>query len=639
MVYEIIIEILKIRRNFDMKVQKLAKPSRNFCIFNGLVIDEDPKDGKEKYVVSSYVAGGIGRIVFIDTHSKEGEGISIPDDEGAWALHYLPEQGKLLVGTCSNFGYVHTLDLKTRTWDKSLRLDESYIWNFAQGKNGHVYGSTYPGCILADYDPETHTLVNAGKVGNVEKNFYSNRIFTNADGNIMANAGHSVHQMFLYNVDNKTYTQVGVDGDSLVSATEHLIIGMNETEYRFFDPYTLKFIDSFPKDKLFDLSGVKNEYVKAELEKIKNPPYKDKLPGHAGNNICELKDGRVIGIKGQEYFIIDGDEVSFDRIPTEAPPTNIMTVAADEEGVVWASSELGQTICSYDPKTGEYKNTSAVTDEGGEVYGICPKDGKVFLTAYVGGDHMVYDPKKPWDQYNNVNPITLKTVRENMIRPHGKSVVGPDGNVWTGWSANYGVYGGGLSRINTETYEVDSWFGIIPEQSMESVAAGDTYIYAVSSGGTSGLEDKKDKFYILCFDTNANIVWKKQYELGILFHKIIVAGGYVLVSEIDENDNVGRILVFRENTMEELPTIELGELGKPCGISFRCYEKNAVTHFIPYDDTSIIAFIGKEAVRMEIPSGRILDSCPIEGCVNTATMDKDKHIYFSVEPDLYSLSL
>ena len=98
-----------------MKVQKLAKPSRNFCIFNGLVIDEDPKDGKEKYVVSSYVAGGIGRIVFIDTHSKEGEGISIPDDEGAWALHYLPEQGKLLVGTCSNFGYVHTLDLKTRT--------------------------------------------------------------------------------------------------------------------------------------------------------------------------------------------------------------------------------------------------------------------------------------------------------------------------------------------------------------------------------------------------------------------------------------------------------------------------------------------------------------------------------------------
>ena len=625
-----------------MKVKKLAQPSRNFCMFNGLVIPEDPKDGREKYVAASYVAGGIGRLVFIDTHSKEGEALSLPDDEGAWALWYLPEKERLLVGTCANYGYLHSLNLRTRTWDKSLRLDETYLWNFVQGKNGHVYASTYPGCILADYDPETHTLTSTGHVGTVEKNLYSKNILANADGNIIANAGYEIQQIFIYDVDKKEYIRVGEDGDYAFAVSGRVILAENKekNEYRFYDAYTHESVEKpVSKDVLNDLSVIKNDDIRAGLEKVKNPPYFDKLPVGGGTNIRPLKDGRVMGIRGQEYFIIDGDEVTFDRIPTEAPPTNIMTVAVDEEGVVWGSSELGQTICNYNPKTGEHMSTPAVTNEGGEVYGICPKDGKVFLTAYVGGDHIVYDPKKPWNQHDNVNPKTLRSVHETMIRPHGKSVIGPDGNIWTGWSANYGVYGGGLTRINTKTYEVDDWFGIIPEQSMENVAAGEKYIYAVSSGGTSGLPDKKDKFYILCFDTDANIVWKKQYELGILFHKILVTNGYVLVSEIDTIENKGRILVFRENTMEELPAIELGTPGKPCGISFNCYEKNVATHFIPYDETSIIVFAGKKAMRMEIPSGKILDECEAGGDCNTATIDADKNVYYAVGPDLYLLEV
>lgn len=625
-----------------MKTKKLAQPSRNFCIFNGLVIDKDPKDGREKYVASSYVAGGIGRLVLIDTDSKEGESITIPDDEGAWALCYLPEKERLLVGTCANFGYVHSLNLRTRQWDKPLRLNESYIWDFARGKNGHVYGSSYPGCILVDYDPETHTLESAGRVGTAEKNAYSRPVLTNVDGNIVVCAGFEVQQIYVYDVEKKTFTQVGEDGDSAFGISQTMIMAQNndKKEYRFYNALTYERVgDPIPMSVMDDLSVIENNEIRAELEKKKNPPYFDKLPIGGGNHIRKLQDGRVMGIKGQEYFVIDGDDVTFDRIPTEAPPTNIMTVAADDDGVIWASSELGQTICYYNPKTGEHTSTSAVTNEGGEVYGICPKDGKIFLASYVGGDHVVYDPKKPWNQYDNVNPKTLKTVRENMIRPHGKSVIGPDGNVWTGWSANYGVYGGGLSRVNTKTYEVDSWFGIIPEQSMENVAAGEKYIYAVSSGGTSGLADKKDAFYILCFDTDANIVWKKQYELGIIFHKIMVTNGYVLVSEIDEKENKGRILVFRENTMEELPAIELGTPGKSCGVSFRCYEENVATHFIPYDEKSIIVFMGKHAVRMEIPSGKILDSCDIGGDCNTATMDKDKHVYYAIGPDLYELVL
>jgi hypothetical protein len=34
-----------------------------------------------------------------------------------------------------------------------------------------------------------------------------------------------------------------------------------------------------------------------------------------------------------------------------------------------------------------------------------------------------------------------------FILPHARSVIGADNNIWSGWWANYGTYGGCISRI------------------------------------------------------------------------------------------------------------------------------------------------------------------------------------------------
>ena len=152
-----------------MKIEKIVKPCRNFC-FLGSELITDPRDGKEKFVLSTFAGEG-GSLVFIDTETGEGESISLPADSGAWALYNYNNE-RLLVGTCASYGYLHCLELKTRTWLKSLRCEgETYIWNLTMGSDGNIYGGTYPGCVLLRYDPRRHELVNLGKADN-GKNLY-----------------------------------------------------------------------------------------------------------------------------------------------------------------------------------------------------------------------------------------------------------------------------------------------------------------------------------------------------------------------------------------------------------------------------------------------------------------------------------
>lgn len=616
-----------------MKSIELAKPCRNFCILGADVIEHDPSDGNEKYAITTYVAGGIGKLILIDTHSYTSECYDFPGDEGAWAVMYLKDLGKLILGTCATKGYLHCFNLRTRTFEQPLRVEtETYLWNFARAKDGKLYASTFPGCNLVKYDPLAHTLNTVCRVGSVTENLYSRSTYTNADGNILVNAGYSEIQAFYYDVETGNLKQFGTSGDSIQKVEQDFIFVKNEEICKFYDPHTLELIlEPLTLEALSALP--ENSPAKRLLSRIAEPSYLQLLPGHTGSHIKELADGRIIGIKGQELFILEGGKPVFMKIPAPAPATGIMTVSVNKEGILWGSCEFGQTIFSYNPKSGEYHNTSAVANAGGEVYGITHADRKLFLTSYVGGDHIVYDPEQEWRQYENQNPKTLRSVAPEMVRPHGKSVIGPDGNVWTGWCASYGVYGGGISRIDTGTCEVSSWFNVIPEQAIEHITAGKSCLYAVTSGEASGLSAKKDGYYLLRLDTDCRITWKKQFEAGIHFKRAVVAGDYLLISLTDVIRNISKILVYEEKTMNELPSIILGayEEGKN--------EANGITEMIRYDDTSVIAFCEKQALHIRVPAGSILSSCAIDGITQTAAADGEKNIYFAIQEKLYQLKL
>lgn len=127
-----------------MPYEYIGQPCRNFNIL-GITTILDPMDDQEKVVLSNFVAGATGNVILVDPVTGEGESIMLLGDEGAWAVLNWKNE-KLLIGTCPRHGYLHCLDLKSRTWAEPLRDEkELYIWNLCIGSDGMVYGGTWPG--------------------------------------------------------------------------------------------------------------------------------------------------------------------------------------------------------------------------------------------------------------------------------------------------------------------------------------------------------------------------------------------------------------------------------------------------------------------------------------------------------------
>ena len=337
--------------------------------------------------------------------------------------------------------------------------------------------------------------------------------------------------------------ETGVTPD--VVADGIIVISRNGKSY-VYDGETLELLEG-PLDQ-FSPQTVKHpksvNYFKNNLDM----KYAHLLPYPQGCHFRTLKDGRVIGFFKQQVIIIQDNQITFHEVKATPPDMLIYALAVADDGVVWFSAGFGNTMGYYDPKTRESWNSRTITQANGEIYGIVPLDGRIYFSAYVGGDHVVYDPTKPWDQFNNVNPKSLRSVvSDKLQRPEAGSVLGPDGNIWTGWCSVYGVYGGGISRVIVQTGEVDAWFGIIPEQSIGHIAASDQYVYAASHWMNSGLPYRHDDaFWLLRLDTDGNVVWREQVQEKQMLGCLAVTGGRLYVTMRDRPDDTAKIIVYDE---------------------------------------------------------------------------------------------
>lgn len=517
---------------------EVAEPCRNFNVL-GAVSLIDPKDGREKLVLSNFAAGSVGNLILLDTRTHEGESIELPGDSGAWAL--LPLGDKLLVGTCPNDGYLHSLDLRSRVWARPLRVEsEKYIWNLALGSDGMVYGGTYPGCALLRYDPGKHELVQVGRVSDNPKNMYSRHVYGQSPGRIIVSGGMDTPFLRVWDIATEAFSDLGAPGEAIKQITDLFICTVQGETLRFYDTVTLKPVEG-PQAEAWERQLHADVMAVNETIRV---------------NYITLADGSKAGVKGQNYFIQspgDGEPLTFRPIPVLAPPTRIHTLISDEGGVLWGSSGFGQTIFRYDPHDGSFWNSGAVCNAGGEVYGMAFVRDELYMTAYAGGDHIVYRPSEPWDQYGNVNPRTLRSVAPALIRPHGKTVVGPDGGIWTGWMAKYGVYGGGLSRIDAVTKEVTSWYDPIPEQEIGGLTADAERLYFTTGTGGNGLKARDEPVYFAAWEPDGRISFRHRFDAGERTGVLLAAGSYVWVRVNDE------IAVFDPRTMTFVHRIPLGE--------------------------------------------------------------------------------
>jgi len=92
-------------------------------------------------------------------------------------------------------------------------------------------------------------------------------------------------------------------------------------------------------------------------------------------------------------------------------------------------------------------------------------DGKLAIGSYPASRLSLYDPKQPY-QFGTgpgANPLDVGTVDELTTRPHAM-ITTPDGKIWVGAAAGYGLNDGALAWFDPVTALRGSTRGIMPNR-------------------------------------------------------------------------------------------------------------------------------------------------------------------------------
>jgi streptogramin lyase len=635
----------------SLKVTALAEPVRAKQVLSGRAI-VDPVDGREKFWLTNMNEKSGGELISVDFEKDAAEIYHWPAGHGSWCVLPLPNE-RLAISTYYD-GVFLLFDMRKKEFTRVIDFPgESYIWTMAMGSDGRVYGGTYSGAKLGCFDADTGAFEDCGTPVAGTKNLYLRTVTTTPGGDIACTLGFEMNSTQVYRVKTKQFEYLLPDepafqGSPLVSVLDCLFVSDGERGLMAFEGTDLKPVKHLPFPKCPTApawTGVARFSTDERVYLTAGGQLWRWLPGTGalalvhdidmrGGNVYDVtEDGRLLGVRGQDYFVAQpgSRKVDLRRIPAESSGRPFHFLAADlatagKPHRIWGGPQFGQTVASYEIGNGTISNTGAVVDSGGEVYGGVALKGKLYTASYAGADFAVYDPAKPWNQWDNQNPRHLGSIKtHNQCRPTGRMHLAPDGNLYSGWQAVYGEYGGAIARLNPVTEEITVWRNPLGEEPISTLAADDKYVYVGTEHTANGLPRREGKGQFG--------VWSLKEEKIVFQHRMetmdgvhcIGATGKPRLALFPEGDTLH---VFDADAMKFMESIAVAVPGSPgwCEDVLQSPDK-----------TFVLYARGKHLVRIHSDLRvEILD--PIEHEINHMAFGPDGLLYFSSGTTLYSLA-
>jgi len=419
--------------------EPVAQPCRAKNVLAGCAV-KDRETGRDQFVISNSSEEAGLELIFIDIEANTSRIFRAPAGQGSWCIREVP--GDRLVVSTYYDGKFLVFDLNAMKFTQTADVPgESYIWNVTMGSDGRVYGGTYPGAKLAAMDLDTYAVEVCGAPA--PPNMYLRNVGSTEDGRIICKFGMEAPATLVYDPAAKEFSPV-TDADK-------------------------ERTDAVTAPAGVDLRG--------------------------GRVLAADSQGRLMGIRGQDYFVLKPGETKLDLrpIPAETAPRPLMFLLSGQNGRLWGGPHFGQTLCWLDPATKEFHNTPCVCDSGGEIFDVAFGEECLFAAAYAGGDIIRYCPKEPWDQWNNKNPRRLvHLTSRGYIRPVGGIQLAPDGKLYAGWMGKYGSYSGAISITDPESGETELIENPLGEKTVSGLYVDETRIYAGTSLAANGLPAKPD---------------------------------------------------------------------------------------------------------------------------------------------------
>ncbi|MFD1628312.1 hypothetical protein [Pseudopedobacter beijingensis] len=483
---------------------------------------------------------------------------------------------------------------------------ESYLWELTPGKNGEIFGATYPGAKVFHYHPATgFKEVSNGAVKSGE-NYARSIVYHPATDKLYVGVGSHTSLIKLdprtgqktellppmYQGHSGFVYYMGVvegisSGDKLLvtitGTTSHnktLVYNINtgafENEMGVFVSKTV--IKSPVNQKIYYTNASALYSIDFGEECAKQVLLHRNSSALAttwlnNNELCYLTgQGKVV-----VYNVLkkQASEIQLE-IPPE--PITINTLAYGPDGRIWMSGYPVGSNAAYNPQTQKTEMYYGLSQsESISVFG-----NDLYFGVYAGAKFYKYTTGKPW--LLNINPKYLGSAA-GQDRPFAYAAIPSLNKMFFGTVPGYGRLGGAIVEYDVQEDKLNSTADIIASQSIVSLLYSGTELY----GGTSvwgglGIEPTT---------TEAKLFLLDPLTKTKVFDMVPVAGAKAITCLIDGPD--GNLWGMADGTL----------------FVFNKQNKTVVSRHVLFtvsEDTKS-KHVWKNAALVLHPSGRIFGVC------------------------------
>ncbi|GGF96110.1 S-layer homology domain-containing protein [Paenibacillus abyssi] len=477
----------------------------------GGLIGTTPSGDREVYVVANG-SPGVFHVNDAETGVLKFKEVLERGDDTVWAMAIDAAGDVYFASESSRILYRYVPAEKKLHRIASIPSGDTKVWDLAATPEGKIYGGTWPGAEVFEYDTLTGAFRNYGRVHPVEQYV---RGITATDTHIYAAIGSTKH---LIRIDRVTgakeellikgdpkylehtsgqsgfYSDVWIYGDRLfLQSGASIILVVDRSTLQIINSFSVNDQISPPSPVQPDLIYFKSEdelhtynLASNEVVKVEGIPRLPDTPRMKSLQWLTLSQGEEAGqtvlaavSQYSEYFIynpqlntlrfvpleIESQAVSIQSL--EISPDNKLYIGGYQRGLAIVDADTGQTGKSF----GIFRQAEGIGFKGNVAY----------FGTYTGAEIYRYNPERP-DNFGTSplnNPGFIYKMPDQQDRPF---VVESSGShVFVGSAPGYGLLGGSLAIYDEARDHWESHRNVVQDQSIIGLAYRNGLLY----GGTS----------------------------------------------------------------------------------------------------------------------------------------------------------
>lgn len=638
-----------INKEFGYELELIGAPVKSLPYLN-LGLAEPEKGIESDIVINSFNP----KSVYFARYNHIKDIVSLHPLKNSQVLWGMTHYGKdkIYLGGCTK-SQLYEYDIKANKvkpiFSGSLNpnsfgwvLGENYVWSLAEGKDGKIYGSTYPGGKLFAFNPKTRVIDDYGQVQ--EGEMYARNVCTDFSGKVYIGIGTHA-RLVEFDLETKLKRQIlpkKYHNQSfvynVVRFNEYLVATIFPGPFiLFFDPNTRELVKEFDLKKydlgLYHLNPVVcndklyfGMMIKGDLYSI------DKNL----NLSLEFSDiGAPFGVAQNRYLfcmnflkkftIIDLQNKkvvkSFVKNIIGELGNSIFAFNNGPDGKIYGAGFINQHLFVFDQDKKTFNDFGSAANFGGQINSVIEFNGKLYSGHYVYARLSEYDPKLKWNPgystFNNPRIIASIENDQDKILDMDKD----DKYIYCVTSPTYGKSGGCLTILNPFTHEIENYRNVIKDQSLRVIRVLQDGNLAI--GSDIGYIEVKDS-------AAAFLIWDPKERKEIFSFKPLEKSSRIIgIAQINDSticfgvDSTFCVFDYKKKNLKNKIELEYGMIYR-----------------LLYASDGYVYGIAKRAIfRFNNTNYKIdkLFNIDAEMFINFIIEDKNKRIFLAINENVYEL--